>query len=68
MEKEHFEKVNHGLSTIAERRAHYLIGARLKDRVRIQTALRKQDEIRKRHRSPKGWNSTLEVRRWRERV
>ena len=61
------KEIIHGNTKVAELRISYLVGARLKDRDRIAKALRKQDEIRKRHPAPKGWNSTYEVRRWREK-
>ncbi len=55
------------ISKVSERRVSYLVGSRLKDRKRIHEAIKRQDEIRKRHKTAQDWDSSVEIRRWRDR-
>ena len=52
--------------SIIERRIGYLVGARLREEDKIRMAMEKQDEIRKRHLAPEGWDSVSVIRKWRE--
>lgn len=46
-----------------EKRLGILVGARLRDRNRIENAISTQDRLRKKS---KGWNGAKEIRKWRE--
>jgi hypothetical protein len=46
-----------------EKRLEVIVGARLRDRTRIENAILTQDRLRKKS---KGWNGGKEVRKWRE--
>ncbi|MBU0568404.1 hypothetical protein KJ693_06860 [bacterium] len=60
-------KVDYDTYKSMERRLKILIGARWKDRGRAISAAKKQDELRKQFGFPvKGWNSTEELRKWRD--
>jgi hypothetical protein len=45
------------------KRLDVIVGARLRDRNRIENAISTQDRLRKKSR---GWNGTKEIRKWRE--
>jgi hypothetical protein len=62
-----YDKTGKKDAKVAERRVSYSIGVRLKDRVRIHRAMKRQDEIRKRHRAPQSWSSSVEIRKWRDK-
>jgi hypothetical protein len=47
-----------------QKRIEIMIGAKLKDKNRIQNAIEVQDELRKK---TKGWNGVAEIRKWRDR-
>lgn len=51
---------------IIEKKIHYLFGARLRNKNRIQNALKTQDRIRENHSQNTKWNSVLEIRKWRD--
>ena len=51
---------------IIERRISYLVGARLRDKDRIKSAMKKQDNIRKLHPASKHWDSISEIRKLRD--
>jgi len=57
---------DYGEMSVIERRIGYLVGARLREADKIKMAMEKQDEIRKRHPAPEGWDSVSAIRRWRE--
>lgn len=46
-----------------EKRLGIIVGARLRDRNRIENAISTQDRLRKKS---KGWNGAKEIRKWRE--
>ena len=48
---------------IVEKRLEIIVGARLRDRKRIETAVSTQDRLRNKS---KGWNGAKEIRRWRD--
>ena len=48
---------------IVEKRLEIIVGARLRDRKRIEDAISTQDILRKKS---KGWNGAKEIRRWRD--
>ncbi len=50
---------------LMQKRIEYLIGARMKDRKKIQEAARSIDKLRRK--APKGWDSAEEIRKWRDR-
>jgi hypothetical protein len=52
--------------SIVEKRIGYLLGARLREKGKIRTAIDKQDRIRESHPVPKGWDSVSAIRKWRE--
>lgn len=43
------------------------LSMRLKDRDRIKAALERQEQIRRKHPAPQGWDSLSELRKWRGR-
>ncbi|MGB3459629.1 MAG: hypothetical protein WBB08_10140 [Halobacteriota archaeon] len=49
--------------TVIEKRLGIIVGARLRDRNRIENAISTQDRLRKKS---KGWNGAKEIRKWRE--
>lgn len=49
-----------------QKKISYLVGAKLRDKDRIKSALSKQDEIRKKLGSENRWKSVAEIRKWRE--
>jgi len=49
--------------TVIEKRLRIIVGARLRDRNRIENAISTQDRLRKKS---KGWNGAKEIRKWRE--
>jgi len=51
---------------IIERRVSYLVGARLRQKDEIRLAVKKQDEIRRKHPAPEDWDSVSAIRKWRE--
>jgi hypothetical protein len=55
---ERIDKIN-----VMEKRLEILVGARLRDRNRIENAISTQDRLRKKS---KGWNGAKEIRRWRD--
>jgi len=59
--KEKVERMN--TVDIVERRLEIIVGARLRDRKRIETAISTQDRLREKS---KGWNGAKEIRRWRD--
>ena len=59
--KEKVERMN--TEDIVERRLEIIVGARLRDRKRIETAISTQDRLREKS---KGWNGAKEIRRWRD--
>jgi len=52
--------------SVIERRIGYLVGARLREVDKTRMAIEKQDELRKAHPAPEGWNSVSAIRKWRE--
>ncbi len=52
--------------SMIEKRIKYLVGARLREVDKIKKAIEKQDEIRKAHPAPGGWDSVSAIRMWRE--
>jgi hypothetical protein len=48
---------------VLEKRLEAIIGARLRDRSRIEKAISIQDRLRKKS---KGWNGAKEIRKWRD--
>jgi hypothetical protein len=52
--------------SIVEKRISYLLGARLREKDKIRTAIEKQDRIRESHPVPQGWDSVSAIRKWRE--
>ncbi|MGB2726860.1 MAG: hypothetical protein WBD09_00085 [Halobacteriota archaeon] len=48
---------------VVEKRLEILVGARLRDRNRIENAISTQDRLRKKS---TGWNGAAEIRKWRE--
>jgi hypothetical protein len=48
---------------LIEKRLEIIMGARLRDRNRIENAISTQDRLRKKS---KGWNGTKEIRKWRD--
>jgi|CryGeyDrversion2_1046600.scaffolds.fasta_scaffold87364_1 hypothetical protein len=52
--------------SIVEKRISYLLGARLREKDIIRTAIEKQDRIRESHPVPQGWDSVSAIRKWRE--
>jgi hypothetical protein len=48
---------------VLEKRLEVIIGARLRDRSRIEKAISIQDRLRKKS---KGWNGAKEIRKWRD--
>jgi len=59
--KEKVERMN--TVDIVERRLEIIVGARLRDRKRIETAISTQDRLREKS---KGWSGAKEIRRWRD--
>lgn len=53
------------LGTIEKRFAYY-IGARVRDKDRLEAALKRQDEIRSKHVRLSDWDSVAQVRKLRE--
>ncbi len=49
--------------TVIEKRLGIIVGARLRDRNRIENAISTQDRLRKKS---EGWNGAKEIRKWRE--
>lgn len=52
-----------GKIEVMEKRLEILVGARLRDRNRIENAISIQDRLREKS---KGWNGAKEIRRWRD--
>ncbi len=52
--------------SVVEKRIKYLLGARLRNRDRIRTAIEQQDKIRGSHPVPQGWDSVSAIRKSRE--
>ncbi len=52
--------------SVVEKRIKYLLGARLRNRDRIRTAIEQQDKIRESHPVPQGWDSVSAIRKCRE--
>jgi hypothetical protein len=50
-------------ASIVEKKLDIIVGARLRDRERIEHAISTQDRLRKKS---KGWNGAKEVRKWRD--
>jgi hypothetical protein len=50
-------------TTAIEKRLEILVGARLRDKARIEEAIETQDRLRTKS---KGWNGAQEIRKWRE--
>ncbi len=48
---------------VMEKRLEVIVGARLRNRTRIENAISTQDRLRKKS---KGWNGAKEIRKWRE--
>ena len=48
---------------VLEKRLEILVGARLRDRARIEEAIATQDKLRKKS---KGWAGAQEIRKWRD--
>ena len=59
--KEKVERMN--TVDIVERRLEIIVGARLRDRKRIETAISTQDRLREKS---KGWSGANEIRKWRD--
>ena len=59
--KEKVERMN--TVDIVERRWEIIVGARLRDRKRIESAVSTQDRLRNKS---KGWSGAKEIRRWRD--
>jgi hypothetical protein len=55
---ERINKIN-----MMEKRLEVIVGARLRDRTRIENAISTQDRLRKKS---KGWNGAKEIRKWRD--
>jgi len=51
------------INNVIEKRLEIIIGARLRDRSRIENAISTQDRLRKKS---KGWNGAKEIRKWRD--
>ncbi|MEW5768657.1 MAG: hypothetical protein AB1797_13785 [bacterium] len=52
---------------LMERRFKLLVGAKWEDKSELLKAVKEQDEIRERFsKKCKGWNSTAEIRKWRD--
>ena len=51
---------------VVEKRISYLLGARLRNKDRIKQAIKKQNEIKSRHKAHKNWDSVSQIRKWRE--
>ncbi len=50
-------------ASIVEKKLEIIVGARLRDRERIEHAISTQDRLREKS---KGWNGAKEVRKWRD--
>jgi len=48
---------------VIEKRLEAILGARLRDKKRIENAISTQDRLRKKS---KGWNGAAEISKWRE--
>ena len=48
---------------VVEKRLEIIMGARLRDRSRIENAISTQDRLRKKSKS---WNGAKEIRKWRD--
>lgn len=51
---------------IIEKRVAYYIGARVRDKDRVEHALREQDKIREKHPQQSDWDSVAQIRKLRE--
>lgn len=51
---------------IIEKRIHYFLGARLRNKSLMQDALKTQESIRSRHSRDLKWDSVAEIRKWRD--
>lgn len=48
---------------VLEKRLEIIVGAKLRDKSRLEDAISTQDRLRKKSR---GWNGATEIRRWRD--
>ena len=48
---------------VMEKRLEVIVGARLRNRTRIENAISTQDRLRKKS---KGWSGAKEIRKWRD--
>jgi hypothetical protein len=51
---------------IIEKRIYYLLGSRLRNKNRMQTAVEAQKKIRQNHSVARNWNSVTQIRKWRK--
>lgn len=58
---EKLERMN--TASNVEKRLEIIVGARLRDRKRIENAISTQDRLRKKS---KGWDGAKEIRKWRD--
>ncbi|HKJ69499.1 MAG TPA: hypothetical protein VKA68_16195 [bacterium] len=52
---------------VMEKRIEYLLGARLREKDRITRAVQTQDRLRQKYSVSEEWQSTSEIRRWRDK-
>ncbi len=50
---------------VMEKRLEVIVGARLRNRTRIENAISTQDRLRKKS---KGWSGAKEIRKWRDSI
>jgi len=50
---------------VMEKRWEVIVGARLRNRTRIENAISTQDRLRKKS---KGWSGAKEIRKWRDSI
>ncbi len=58
MESRRIDKIN-----VMEKRVEVIVGARLRNRTRIENAILTQDRLRKKS---KGWSGAKAIRKWRD--
>lgn len=57
---------DYGKLTVVEKRVRYLLGARLRNRDRIRSAIEQQDKIRESHPVHQGWDGVSAIRKSRD--
>ena len=67
MAQKHFTQDRYDTYELYQKRLEILIGGKWRDRSALMTAAQEQDHIRKElSKKLTGWDSTAEVRKWRE--